>query len=174
MVRDNIPHATKVITFLFDTFLSNRGKISASAVYKKNLCEPNRFKEWRLMLVAKNWLIFEVSKCGKYSKYYPGAKLLKYINDEKQQQCELASTRDLDLLETHIRDNYVDNTEHQKLRNEHEALSKKVDRMDFAIDRIINIINPYSNAKKREDFLSGKYDAKILSIKKNRKTLKSV
>jgi hypothetical protein len=166
--RAKISHSDKVASLLFETFLENRGKIKSAEVYRKGICKKNDFTKWRTMLCEKGWLIFELSSDGKSSNYYPGKKLLKYINKEKQESYEIATTKELNDVES----------EHNKLKKEYEEFkeetNKKFDRVNVLVDEYINKIDPITNDAKRKKYHRGGYDNVVIPLKSNKKKGKNI
>lgn len=149
--RNGVKSSAKVATILLETFLEGNGKLRAAEVYKKGLCSEGKFYEWRKNLCDKGWLIFDLTNNGKVARYYPGKKLLKYVNKEKELSYELASTKDLFEAERLAELRYVS-------KDRHEKLAERVRSLEAAMDRVINILDPETNDKKRSKYLSGGYD----------------
>ena len=151
LVRAKINGAGKVATVLLDTFLEVNGRLRAAEVYKKGLCSEGKFYEWRKTLCDKGWLVFDLTNNGKVARYYPGKKLVKYVNKEKELNYELASTRDLYEAERLAEARYVS-------KEKHERLEERVKSLEAAMDRVINILDPNTNEAKRQKYISGGYD----------------
>ena len=90
--RDEILQAGSTATLLLECFVHNHGELKASMVESRNLCEIGKFKMWRENLIKKGWITYSI---GEYSRHYPGAKMMKYVNKEKMLSEEIATTRDL-------------------------------------------------------------------------------
>ncbi len=88
-------------TLFLETFLENDGRMLASTVYAKGLCEEKKFREWRASLIDKGWLIWKESQDDK-GLYFPGKKLLHYINKEKIAQSELATRSSVEKIREEI------------------------------------------------------------------------
>lgn len=77
-------------TFLLEAFLEDSGRISASKVVARGLCNEGEFSNWRKHLVDKGWLIWSETQSDK-GQYYPGKKLIKYVNKEKMNSREIVT-----------------------------------------------------------------------------------
>ena len=132
MERSKIPNSRKVVSLLFETFIENRGKLKSAEVYLKGLCKKGEFYQWRQELSDKGWLVFEIDRSGKFANYYPGKKLLKYINKEKAESHEMATSRDLKQLEKEI---------DIKLKEQEKDI----------LDKVVKLFNPPVDEKKVTD-----------------------
>lgn len=155
LARAKIQSPGKAATLLLDTFLEQNARLRAAEVYKKDLCEEGKFYAWRKELCDKGWLVFELTNQGKVARYFPGKKLMKYINHEKSLRFETATTMDLAHMDAEIEAKYVS-------KESHEKLSEEVGKLRSAMDRVINILDPDTNERKREKYLSGGYDEVFL------------
>ena len=77
-------------TLLLDTFIENEGRLLSNRVVSLELCPEGLFREWRKDLVEKGWLIWSEAQTDK-GQYYPGKKLIIYINKEKIASKEMAT-----------------------------------------------------------------------------------
>lgn len=158
LARAKINAPGKAATLLLDTFLEQNARLRAAEVYKKGLCEEGKFYAWRKELCDKGWLVFDLTNQGKVARYFPGKKLMKYINNEKSLRYEIATTRDLAEMDVEIEAKYVNKETHEKLAESHGKLAEKVNKLEAAMDRVINILDPETNEEKREKYLLGGYD----------------
>ena len=71
----------KIATILLDCFINLDGKLRVPLFREKGLCQKSgEFYEMRKKLKSKGWLEFDTDAGGKLIRYYPGKKLIKYIN----------------------------------------------------------------------------------------------
>ena len=153
LARASVKSPGAVATLLLDTFIKNSGRLRAAEVYSKKLCEQGKFYAWRKELCDKNWLIFELTNVGKVSRYYPGKKLVKYINQEKEASFEIATTKDLNKLELETQEKILS----LPTRKEFETLKEKVDRAEKAIMNLIENRDPPATKVKVDGFFDGTY-----------------
>ena len=151
LARNKIAKSGNTATILLETFLEVNGKLRAAEVYKRGLCPEGKFYAWRKELCDKGWLVFELINNGKVARYYPGKKLVNYVNKEKELSYELASTKDLYEAERLAEARYVS-------KEKHERLEERVKSLEAAMDRVINILDPDTNEAKRQKYISGGYD----------------
>ena len=88
--RCKIEKAGATSTLLLETFLEDGGRLKASKVYSRELCEEAHFMVWRKLLIQKEWLVWSESQADK-GQYHPGKKLIPYINKEKIAQKEIVT-----------------------------------------------------------------------------------
>ena len=88
--RGKIEKAGATSTLLLETFLEDGGRLKASKVYSRELCEEAHFMVWRKVLIQKEWLVWSESQADK-GQYHPGKKLIPYINKEKSSQKEIVT-----------------------------------------------------------------------------------
>lgn len=168
MASDKIANSSKVATILFKAFLELDGKLRVELCREKKLCmNSGEFYEWRAFLKKKGWLDYESDSNGRLRYYHPGRKLLPYINKEKSQNFELASKDEIRFSEmrTNEKIKSVELEAHNQiekkysvLENEHEKMKDRMSKLEAAMDRIINIVDPDTNEAKRKKYLSGGYD----------------
>ncbi len=88
-------------TFFLEVFLENDGRILSSTVYARGLCEDGQFRDWRKSLIEKEWIIWSESQADK-GIYFPGKKLIPYINKEKIFQKEIATRESVEKLRSDL------------------------------------------------------------------------
>jgi len=88
-------------TLILEAFMANDGRLLASTVYARGLCEDKQFREWRKNLIEKEWLIWSESQTDK-GIYFPGKKLIPYINKEKTAQKELATRESVEKVRSDL------------------------------------------------------------------------
>lgn len=81
-------------TLLLETFLECEGRLLASKVVAIELCEDGKFREWRKELIDKEWLRWSEIQDDK-GQYFPGRKLLPYINKEKIASKEIVTKNEV-------------------------------------------------------------------------------
>jgi len=96
-MQDSGAHAT----LLLECFIENEGRLLASTVYARKLCEIKQFREWRKILIDKEWLIWNESQLDK-GIYYPGKKLVPYINKENMARKEIATRESVENLKKEL------------------------------------------------------------------------
>ena len=77
-------------TTLLEAFLEDSGRITASKVVSRKLCNEGEFSVWRKQLIDKGWLIWSEVQTDK-GQYFPGKKLMPYINKEKISSKEIVT-----------------------------------------------------------------------------------
>ena len=90
LFRQKFALSGSISTVLLETFLENDGRILASKVVARGICEEGKFREWRKELIDKEWLKWSENQDDK-GQYYPGKKLLPYINKEKLSSKEIVT-----------------------------------------------------------------------------------
>ncbi len=88
-------------TLLLETFIEHDGRLLASTVYARGLCDEKQFREWRKNLIDKGWLVWSESQADK-GIYFPGKKLVAYINKEKIAQKEMATRESVERLRSDL------------------------------------------------------------------------
>lgn len=139
--RDGIEKAGTVATLLLDCFVLADGILKAKTVESKKLCLPNKFKLWRKNLIEKEWLVHED---GNYSRHFPGKKLLRYINKEKIDGKELATTYEVEKKVKELAD---------ETSKEFRDVKKELSELRMAIDSLINEKNPPITKGKQKMFV---------------------
>jgi hypothetical protein len=79
-------------TLLLETFLEDNGRLQASKVVSRRICEEGAFSNWRNDMIRNGWLVWSSNQTDK-GQYFAGKKLIPYLNKEKISSRELA-TRD--------------------------------------------------------------------------------
>lgn len=80
---------------LLDAFIEDRGVIYAHSWVKAGLCEEGSFKNYRDRLVKFGWLEYTYNRSENWEKHQPGARLMKYINEEKASKDLLVTQKEL-------------------------------------------------------------------------------
>jgi len=143
----------KIATILMDCFIKLDGKLRVPLFRDKGLCQKSgEFYEMRKKLKDKGWLEFDTDANGKLIRYYPGKKLIKYINREKASQFELATKDEIGALAANVE------LKDLALKGEIEKLNDRMSRAEKAIFALINKYDPPGTIDKLEKALSGGYE----------------
>lgn len=142
LVRSKMREPGPTATVLLESFVNGGGKIAASVLYARGICKKNsdfQFVDWRNALVREDFLKFELKEYATHKEvvYFPGGKLLTYLNREKFESSELVNRQDLEFA---------------------------MERVNRSLDRILEKLDPPANAEKREKLISGDYDRHIERI----------
>ncbi len=81
---------------LLDFYFKFNGRIYAEIWVGLGLCQAGSFKEYRDYLVKFGWLDYNYDKKSDWAIHQPGARLMKYLNEEKFKKEEVLSRKDLD------------------------------------------------------------------------------
>lgn len=114
-------------TVLLEAFLENEGRLLAAQVVARGICEEGKFREWRKDLIDKEWIKWSEVQMDK-GRYFPGKKLVNYINKEKIASKEIA-TKD----EVLSKNEAATKVEVQELRDE---LHQMKDSMEKIYDKM--------------------------------------
>jgi hypothetical protein len=117
----------KVSTFLLESFLENNGRILASQVVARGICEDGKFRDWRKDLLEKGWLIWSESQDDK-GQYFAGKRLVPYLNKEKLRSKEIV-TKD-EVLSKH------DAATKAELEEINEKLNARLEKTDDRLSKI--------------------------------------
>lgn len=124
----------KVATLLLEAFVLHDGRIIASHVYSKNICEEKQFREWRRELIEKSWLTWTEVQLDK-GLYYPGKKLIPYINKEKAEIKIIATQDSVENLRVDLKrdiDTKADKSELQDLKAKMNEIAEAVQNLQKA------------------------------------------
>jgi hypothetical protein len=99
--RQGIHKAGATATLILEAILVGDGRLVASTVYARGLCEEKQFREWRKNLVDKGWLVWCETQTDK-GAYYPGKKFIPYINKEKLAQKEIATRESVEKVRSDL------------------------------------------------------------------------
>ena len=137
--KECVSNHGSVARILLECFLEDGGRLQASKVIARGICEEGRFSLWRDELVKNNWLVWTVNQADK-GQYYAGKKLLAYINKEKMSSKEIA-TKD-DVVAT--RDEVAD------LRSQLNSHEKRLAKIDEAVQELRLAVEPPETEEKRK------------------------
>lgn len=110
--RSKVESSGTVATLLLECFVEDRGRLQASKVISRGLCEDGKFSYWRDEMVKHGWLAWNINQIDK-GQYTPGKRLISYLNKEKFATKEIA-TRD----EIVTRDDVPSKEEFEALKDE--------------------------------------------------------
>jgi len=122
-------------TLLLEAFLEDSGRLTASKVVSRGLCNEGEFSAWRKQLIDKGWLIWSETQSDK-GQYFPGKKLMPYVNKEKISSRELVTR------------NEVLPREEAATRVELESVKRKLDATEA---RVLTIENSMKKLYKKLD-----------------------
>jgi len=120
--RANIQNQGTTATVLLECFVCNDGHLRAGLVVERGLCEERKFTVWRKQLIDGDWLVYAD---GDYARHKPGAKLLKYINEEKLSRSEMATIDDFAKVDLKV-----------------EALTERVLTLETSVKTLIEKYDP--------------------------------
>ena len=127
----------KIATILMDCFIRLDGKLRIASFHDKGLCQKSgEFYEMRKKLKSKGWLEFDNDANGKLIRYYPGKKLIKYINREKTTQFELATKDEIGALAANVE------LKDLALKGQIDKLNERMSMAEKAILALINKYDP--------------------------------
>lgn len=133
--RDEIEFSGRVASFLLSEFLDNGGRLRAPNAVTAKICEEGKFNDWRNVMRQKEWLDFKLNPSKKWVDYYPGKKLAKYINTEKENE-ELATRKELDYLHGTTQEQF------DSQAKELMALKNRMNKAEKAITAMIEEFDP--------------------------------
>jgi hypothetical protein len=128
-------------TLLLETFIEHDGRLLASTVYARGLCDEKQFRDWRKNLIDKQWLIWCETQTDK-GVYFPGKKLITYINKEKIAQKEIATRESVEKVRSDLStkiDTKADRSELEDLKKRMTHFEKLAQRLEAATGDPITI-----------------------------------
>jgi hypothetical protein len=134
LTRLKIKRAGSTATFLLESFLENNGRILASQVVARGICEDGKFRDWRKVLIEKGWLIWSEAQDDK-GQYFCGKKLVPYINKEKIAQKELATRESVEKVRSDLNsriDTKADRSEVLELKAKMHEIADAVQKLQIA------------------------------------------
>jgi dGTP triphosphohydrolase len=121
-LRSKIELSGATATLILEAFLEDRGRIIASKAVARGLCKEGEFWQWRKTLIEKGWLQWSESQQDK-GQYFPGKKLMPYVNKEILAQKEIATRESVDK----VRAEKADRSELEETKKKLEATSSKLE-----------------------------------------------
>jgi hypothetical protein len=80
--RAGVSSHGSIATLLLETFLEDNGRLQASKVVARGICEEGSFSNWRNDMIRIGWLVWSSNQADK-GQYFAGKKLISYLNKEK-------------------------------------------------------------------------------------------
>jgi hypothetical protein len=77
-------------TTLLEAFIEDSGRLTSSKVVSRGLCNEGEFSSWRRQLIENGWLLWSETQSDK-GQYFPGKKLMPYVNKEKISSREIVT-----------------------------------------------------------------------------------
>ena len=90
MRRSGMKSYGALSTLILEAFLEDSGRLTASKVVSRSLCNEGEFSSWRRQLIEKGWLLWSETQSDK-GQYFPGKKLMPYVNKEKISSREIVT-----------------------------------------------------------------------------------
>ena len=109
-------------TLILEAFLEDGGRIVASKAVARGLCKEGEFWQWRKTLIEKGWLQWSEAQQDK-GQYFPGKKLMPYVNKEILAQKEIATRESVE----QVRAEKADRSEFQETKKKLDATSSKLE-----------------------------------------------
>jgi hypothetical protein len=134
LYRQKIALSGSISTLLLETFLEDSGRLLSSRVVARGLCEEGYFGKWRKDLIDKGWLVWSETQSDK-GLYYPGKKLIPYINKEKAQINVMATQDSVESLRVDLKkdiDMKADKSELQDLKAKMNEIAEAVQNLQIA------------------------------------------
>lgn len=127
--RSGVLSPGAVATLILEAFLEDNGRISASKVVARGLCNEGEFWLWRKTLIEKGWLQWSEAQHDK-GQYFPGKKLMPYVNKEILAQKEIATRESVE----QVRAEKADRSELEVTRQKLEATSSKLEETSSKLE----------------------------------------
>lgn len=132
--RQSVHRAGMTASLLLEVFLEENGRLSSSKVVGRGLCEEGKFSKWRRDLIEKEWLIWSETQSDK-GLYYPGKKLMHYLNKERFLTKVIATQDSVDNLRMDLKrdiDTKADKSELQDLKAKMNEIAEAVQNLQKA------------------------------------------
>lgn len=134
--RANVLNYGICATTLLEAFLEDSGRITASKVVSRGLCNEGEFSLWRKQLIEKGWLIWSETQTDK-GQYFPGKKLMSYINKEKIFSKEIVT-----------KDEVLSRAE-AATKDELQELKARMNRIEDVVHELKDAVTPPDSEEKR-------------------------
>jgi hypothetical protein len=133
LTRQKFTSAGATSTLLFEAFIEDSGRLTASKVVSRGLCNSGEFSLWRKQLIDKGWLIWSETQNDK-GLYFPGKKLTPYINKEKIAQKEIATRESVEKVRADLSAKIAVKADLTSLdaKADRSELAGKADRFELA------------------------------------------
>ena len=129
--KDGMKMHGSTATLLLECFIEDGGRLQASKLVARGLCEEGKFTFWRDEMIKSGWLIWTQNQADK-GQYWAGKKLVSYLNKEKLFSKEIAT-----------RDDVAD------LRAQLNAHEERLAKIDEAVQELRNAMEPPDTEEKR-------------------------
>ena len=129
--KSQTQYAGATATLLLECFLEDNGRLQASKVVARGICEEGSFSNWRNEMLKNGWLVWSQNQTDK-GQYFAGKKLISYINKEKLSSREIV-TRD-----------------EVASKNEVESLKERMNRIEEVVQELKKSMEPPDTEEKRK------------------------
>lgn len=146
MRRAKVPMFGAHATLLLETFTELDGRLLASTVYARGLCDEKQFRDWRKNLVDKGWLIWNENQNDK-GVYFPGKKLMPYINKELLSREQVATRSSVEKVREDLSQQKADRSELEATRKELSATKEKLEETNRVVAKIAKAVRKLQKAK---------------------------
>jgi len=136
MRRSGMKSYGALSTLILEAFLEDSGRLTASKVVSRSLCNEGEFSAWRRQLIDKGWLVWSETQTDK-GQYFPGKKLLQYINKEKISSKEIVT-----------KDEVLPKSE-AATKEEFQALKARMSRIEDVVQELKKAVEPPDTEEKR-------------------------
>ncbi len=144
--RAKVPNYGACATLLLECFLEDAGRLQASKVIARNVCEDSCFSQWRNEMIKGGWLVWNLNQHDK-GQYFSGKKLIPYLNKEKFSSKEIATKDDVVATRDEVvatRDEVAD------LRFQVNSHEKRLAKIDEAVQELRLAVEPPETEEKRK------------------------
>ncbi len=128
--RGGVQSHGSTATLLLETFVEDSGRLTASKVVARGLCKEGEFWSWRKSMIEKGWLNWSEQQPDK-GQYFPGKKLIPYINKEKLYSKEIATKDEV------------------ASRAEFQDLKERMNRIEEVVQELKEAVAPPDTDEKR-------------------------
>lgn len=133
-----------VSTLLLEAFLEDGGRLPASKSVARGVCKEGEFGQWRKALIEKGWLQWSESQQDK-GQYFPGKKLMPYVNKEIIAQKEIATRESVE----QVRAEKADRSELEVTRQRLEATNRALAEIAESVREIQEALIPPDTPEKK-------------------------
>jgi len=134
--RSDVRQAGATSTLFLEAFLEDSGRLTASKVVSRGLCNEGEFSVWRKQLVDKGWLVWSEIQ-NDNGQYFPGKKLMPYINKEKIVSREIVT-----------KDEVLSKSE-AATKDEVQDLKARMNRIEEVVQQLQKAVLPPDTEEKR-------------------------
>lgn len=150
--KQNFTTSGRLATLLLECFMEDGGRLLASQVVARGLCEEGFFHAWRDDMVKRGLLIWSVNQADK-GQYYPGKKLVQYINKEKLASKEIVTRDDIipkeSLATKDDLEKKADKSDLEKTKLQLQETQKRMEEIAVAVQEIQKAMIPPVTPKKK-------------------------